>query len=198
MQTDGKFVDMLHRLTLKWLAQSLTIQLLCAATLLAQEPVTSLPDLSSRVLQKDDRIHVIVRSGSSVKGRFDSVVGSSVRIRSGGRTQDISGDSITEIKKQRPDSNLNGLLIGLAAGAGAGLVATSVSCGSNDPECSAIATVVFVPIFAGGGAGVGVLIDQLLHKYDPIYVSQTNGHPRWRLSPLIARDKKGLLLTISF
>jgi hypothetical protein len=183
---------------LKCLATGAAILLLCAATLRAQEPVKSLPDLSSRVLQKDDRIQVTVRNGSSVKGRFDSVAGSSVRIRSGGRTQDISSDTITEIKKQRPDSNLNGLLIGLAAGAGAGLVATRISCGSNDPECSTISNLVFVPIFAGGGAGVGALIDQLIHKYDPVYVSQTNGRPRLRLSPLVARDKKGLLLTVSF
>jgi hypothetical protein len=114
-----------------------------------------------------------------------------------GRTQDVSGATITGIRKRRPDSNLNGTLIGLAAGVGAGFVATNITCSPHDSECSAIATVVFVPIFGAGGAGVGALIDQLIHKYDPIYRSQTASGPRLHLAPLVSRDMKGARLTMS-
>jgi hypothetical protein len=85
-----------------------------------------------------------------------------------GTSQDISAATITSIRKRREDSNLNGTLIGLAAGVGAGLVAMSANCSPHDPECSTIAGSIFIPTFAAGGAGVGALIDDLIHKYDPI------------------------------
>jgi hypothetical protein len=180
-----------------YLTGALATLLLSALGLWAQEPAGALSDLRSRV-RKGDHIEVTAHDGNIIRGRFDVVADSSLRIRSGGRTQDIAGATITTIKKRRPDSNLNGLLIGLAVGAGAGVVAARTTCSSNDAECSAIATLVFVPIFAGGGAGVGALMDQLIHKYDPIYMSQTVGQPRLRLSPLVSKDKKGIRVTMSF
>jgi len=180
-----------------YLLPSLVVLVLFAEPLLAQQPVSSLSNLASQV-EKGDHIEVTSSDGRIMKGRYESVVDSSLRMRLSGRTQEISGATITGIKKRRPDSNLNGTLIGLAAGVGAAAVATNITCGSNDSECSAIAVVVFVPIFAGGGAGVGALIDQLTHKYDPIYVSQTTGGLRLRLSPLVSHDKKGVRLTMSF
>lgn len=176
---------------------ALAIFLLSGASLWAQQPAASLSDLSSRV-QRGDHIEVTVRDGKIIKGRYDVVADSSLRILSGGRTQDISGATITTIKKRRPDSNINGLLLGIAAGAGAGLVTAHAACSPNDSECTTITTSIFVPIFAGGGAGVGALIDQLIHKYHPVYVSQTVGRPRLHLSPLVSKDKKGVLVTMSF
>jgi hypothetical protein len=182
---------------LKDLLRSAILPVLFTGTVLAQQPAASLSDLPSHV-QKGDRIEVTVRDGSVLKGQFETIKDSALQMQLGGRTQNISGGTITGIRKQRPDSNLNGTLFGLAAGVGAGVVATNISCSANDPECSAIAGLVFVPIFAVGGAGVGALIDQLIHKYDPIYRSETASGPRLRLSPLVSRDKKGVRLTMSF
>ena len=182
---------------LKQLLGSAIIPILFTGTLLAQKPAGSLSDLASRV-QKGDQIEVVVGDGSILKGRYKSVTDSALQMRLKGRTQDISGMTITGIRKRRSDSNLNGALIGLAAGVGAGAIATNVTCGSNDPECAAIAGVIFFPIFAAGGAGVGTLIDQLIYKYDPIYTSQTTGSLHLRMAPLVSRDTKGVRLTMSF
>jgi hypothetical protein len=185
-----------HRYILKNLFRSAIIPILFTGKLLAQKPANSLADLPSQV-QKGDQIEVAVSDGSIFKGRYESVTDSALQMRLAGKTQNVSAMTITGIRKRRPDSNLNGALLGLAAGVGAGVLATSIEC-PNDPECSAIAALVFIPIFGAGGAGVGTLIDELTHKYDPIYTSQTTGALRLRLSPLVSRDKKGVRLTMSF
>ena len=183
------------RYIFKYLLPGLTI-LVLAETLPAQQPVPSLSALSSQV-QKGDHIEVTVSDGSTLKGRYESVADSALRMRLSGRTQEISGTTITGIKKRRPDSNLNGILIGMAAGFGSALVATSITC-PNDSECAAYAAAVFLPIFSAGGAGVGALLDEMTHKYDPIYTSKTTGWPRLRFSPIVSRDKKGVRLAMSF
>src|SRR4030095_8042995 len=93
-----------------------------------QGAVQSLADLPSRV-QKGERVKVTLRDGTIVGARFDSVSGSSLRVMSSGKTiREIPGSSVTQITKRREDSVMNGLLIGLAVGAGAGLVATTSTC----------------------------------------------------------------------
>jgi hypothetical protein len=187
----------MNRYILKHLFRSAILPILFTGTLLAQKPANSLADLPSQ-MQKGDQIEVAVSDGSIFKGRYESVTDSALQMRLAGRTQNFSAMTITGIRKRRPDSNLNGALLGLAAGVGAGVVATRVECGPNDSECSAIAALVFIPIFGAAGAGVGTLIDHLTYKYDPIYTSQTATAPRLRLSPLVSRDTKGVRLTMSF
>lgn len=185
------------RLVWRWLTHCLVVLVACSAPLWAQTPATSLSDLPARV-EKSDRIEVTLRDGSIVKGRFDAVAGSSLRIRSSRQMQDLSGNSIAGIKRQVTDSKWNGTLIGLAVGVGTAIFATSAVCGSNDPECSAAAAAIFLPTCAGGGAGLGALLDGLTHRYDWVYVSTTAGGPRWHLSPVVSNHKKGVLLTVSF
>jgi len=165
--------------------------------ILAQQPASSLSDLPQQAKQ-GDRIEVTLSDGTILKGGYESVTDSALRMRLSGRTRDISATTITGIRKRRPDSNIQGTLIGLAAGVGAGLVATSATCSPNDPECSTIAAVLFIPLFAAGGAGIGGMIDDFTHKYDPIYVSKITGGSRLRLSPIVSRDKKGIRLALSF
>jgi len=172
--------------------------LLCGSTAWAQEPVRSLSDLPARI-QAGERIEVTDREGKVVRGRFESVAASSLRITvARGRTQDIAGTSIKQIGKERPDSDWNGILLGLGAGLGMGALATQSTC-PNDPECAAIAGVIFIPTFAAGGAAIGALIDHSIKKYDPIYLQQaTSDRPRLRLSPLVSKRTKGVLLSLSF
>jgi hypothetical protein len=172
---------------------------LLAENMWAQEPVRSLADLPTRV-QRGDKVKVRLRDGTTVTGRFDNVSGSSLRLfPSGSAVREISGANVTEIRKQRPDSVWNGVLIGTAIGIGAGIVATSASCGGNDPECSAIASLAFIPTFGGGGAAIGALTDHFIHKYDSIYLGQAAlDRARIRVSPLVAQNRRGLSISLSF
>jgi hypothetical protein len=164
----------------------------------AQEPVRSFADLPSRV-QKGEHIKVKLRDGTTIGGRFDGASGSSLRlIPSGNTVREIPGATVTEIRKRRPDSVWNGVLIGAAAGVAAGLIGTAAMC-KNDSECSAIVTLAFVPTFGAGGAGIGALADHLIHKDDPIYLGTAHlDRPRIRVAPLVSHNRKGVLISMSF
>jgi hypothetical protein len=89
-------------------------------------------------------------------------------------------------------------LIGLAGGIAGGVLASTAACSPHDPECSAIATAIFLPVFAAGGAGIGALLDQITHKYDPIFTSATTGNLSLGFSPLVSHDKKGFRVSLKF
>ena len=67
------------------------------------------------------------------------------------------------IKGGRRDSVWDGLLIGAGIGAAGGYVWARHLCGSNDPECFAIAGLVGVLGGVGIGATIGAIVD-LLHN----------------------------------
>jgi hypothetical protein len=73
----------------------------------AQAPVQSFSDVPSKV-EKGEGVRVILRDGTMVGGRFDSISGSTVRLSG----RDIAGSMVKEIQKKRPDSTTNGALIG--------------------------------------------------------------------------------------
>ena len=168
------------------------------ATAWAQEPVRTLSDLPSRV-QKGDRIRVKLRDGMVVSGRFDSVAGSSLRLSASRNSlRELSEITVAEVEKKRHDSVWNGAAIGALIGLGVGAAATAATCGTNDTECSTIATLVFLPTFTGGGLAIGALTDHFVYQYDPIYLQSASDRPRLRLSPLVSKNQKGVLVSWSF
>jgi hypothetical protein len=169
-----------------------------AANVWAQEPARSLSDLPPR-LKKGDDVTVTLRDGKTIYGRYDSVSGSTLRLaESGKRIREVPETTISRIAKPKPDSIKNGLLIGALVGARAGLVATASICGS-DSECSANGGLVLLPIFTGGGIGIGALIDSKMHRQDPLFVQRVStDRPGLKLAPLVSQNKRGVLVSMSF
>ena len=62
------------------------------------------------------------------------------------------------VRVVRLDSNMNGMLLGLAGGLGAGAAIGSSGCG-GDPSCSAAQLAVALPVGAGAGLLLGYLFD---------------------------------------
>jgi hypothetical protein len=117
-------------------------------------------------------IRITRTDGSRIRGRFEKPSGQAFDIRVRGNTVSVPRSSILRIEQRRPESKLNGLLIGLAAGAGTGFLVARQQCG-NDSECSFYATAAYVPLFAGIGAGAGTLIDFAIKRYDGVYSRTT-------------------------
>lgn len=142
---------------------------------------------------------ITLLDGTIISARFDSASDSLLRVKESKKTlREIPGSTVKEITKKRPESGWNGVLIGFGVGVAAGLVAVGTTC-SNDSECSANATAVFLPIFAGGGAAVGAIIDRSVETYDPIYVQPaTADRLRLNLTPVVSKDVRALQLSISF
>jgi hypothetical protein len=88
------------------------------------------------------------------------------------RDLDVPQSFIQRIEQRRPESKWNGLLIGLAAGAGPGYLLAKAGC-ENDSDCSFHTTAAYVPLLAGIGAGAGTLIDFAIKRYDGVYTRTT-------------------------
>lgn len=116
-------------------------------------------------------IRITRTDGSRIRGLFERPSGNAFDIRVRGNTVSVPRSSIQRIERRRPESKWNGLLIGLAAGVGAGYLVAKRQCG-NDTECSVYATAAYVPLFAGIGAGAGTLIDFAIKRYDPLTFGQ--------------------------
>ncbi len=77
---------------------------------------------------------------------------------------DAAGAQPRQPATSHKDRLWNGMLIGAAIGAAAGmLVAPPAFCGRNDSECAAIVRVAIGLPAIGAGIGVGALVDGL-HK----------------------------------
>lgn len=103
------------------------------------------------------------RAGSSVRGKIQSLSGSTLVVRADGQLREWSQAELLTISTRRADSLGNGALIGLGIGAGIGVAAVAANCGGDD-DCGAAATLVGL-FYGGFGAGIGAGVDALISKY---------------------------------
>jgi len=146
-------------------------------------------------LEQHDTVEITETNGTTYKARLTSISDRTLTVTSQGAPRTLTETQVLQIRHGRRDSLWNGSLIGLAAGAGAGVVAVASTC-PNDPECSAIATVVFVPTFAAGGAAVGALIDTLIRKQETVF-SRSNA-TQMHIAPIVGKKVAGVHVSFRF
>lgn len=114
--------------------------------------------------------------------------------------KNFSGTQIREVRRQRPESRWDGVLIGLGIGAVAGVLNVKSTCSgaSEREDCLAVGWGIILPLFAGGGAGVGALMDFASKKHDIVFARATTSNYRFRLSPTLGKQQKGVILSVSF
>lgn len=162
---------------------------------LAQESVLSFDELEKEI-SIGESVRIIDQGGNIVKGKVEDISPDSLTLK--GSKASLSANSIRVLQKRRKDHWWNGLLIGGGAGALGGLLLSKTQC-SNDSECSAIATAVFVPAGVAIGMATGVLIDRAVTKYDTVFTGNTETRERrFQISPVISREQKGIGLSLAF
>ncbi len=166
----------------------------------AQEPVRSFEQLDVQMmLAEGDEVRLVDVDGVTVNGRFESVSADSMDVVVDGSRRSILEESVREIRLQRPDSRENGVLIGLAAGVGAGYVGVVSACDLPDPECGANVGAILFPVFAGVGVLAGFLIDHLIHGYDTVFEAPNPAQSsRIAIFPVVEKQEKGIQVSISF
>jgi hypothetical protein len=175
--------------------------LMFASSVFAQE--TRIPSSfeslqTSLKLRAGERIEITDLSGRKTSGKLESISGSVLTARTGNSTLEFKESGIAEIRHRKPERWWDGMLIGMGVGAASGLATSMSSCG-NDSECAFYTSVVLVPTFAGGGAGIGAIIDSLHHKNETVY--SRNGGSVLRslnVAPIVGKDKKGVSVSLSF
>jgi hypothetical protein len=172
---------------------------LAASQALAQ--ATSFQELASPsfALRRGENIEIRDSQGKIFKAKLERITATSLTASVNGSLRDFSESDLQELQHRKPDSLKNGMLIGLGAGALAGLVAASAECGGNDPECAVYSTLAFLPTFAGAGLGIGALTDALIHKNEVVYKRPgAPGPAGFNVAPILSRNRAGVRVSFVF
>jgi hypothetical protein len=154
------------------------LALLASSCAFAQEPATSLDQLRLQ-LAKGDKITVVDASGKSIKGRVENIAPDALAINAGGETRSLREDDIRQITRRKPDSALNGILIGAGVGFGATLP-VFLSFAESDEKGMAVAAA---GIWGLVGAGIGALVDVAVQEKQTVYF-HPKSHVSWSISPI--------------
>ncbi len=190
----------MKRIKTLWLAP-LCCLLLTATSGFAQTPETPSPFESLRSnlkLRKGERLEITDVSGRKLSARLESISGSVLTARQGKSMLQFTAADIAQIRHRKPERWWDGMLIGAGVGAATGFVSGLTMC-RNDSECAFYVTAVLVPTLAGGGAGVGAIVDSLIHKNETLY-SRDSGSVLHRLNvaPLAGKSTAGVRVSLSF
>ena len=183
----------------KYSATVLAMVLLSSSVAQAQAPTQSFGELQARV-RRGEKVQVVDNTGKKAEGEFDGVSGTSLWLITNSTRQELLDTSIREVRKRRPESRWDGALIGLGIGAVVGLVHVRSHCSgaSEREDCLSVGMGFILPIVAGGGAGVGALIDFAIKKHDTVFARTVTSGYRIRLAPMLDKQLKGVVLSVSF
>jgi hypothetical protein len=142
-----------------------------------------------------DTIFLRTPTGRMVTGRVEDFDGDELRID--GKTFSLSRGEVRQIDVRVDDPLGNGALIG--AGIGTGVVlATCVAVSGDGNSCAEFA-LFLGGVYAGAGAGLGILVDALHRGREVVYVAPSAASERkLTVVPLFTRDKKGVLVSLGF
>ena len=187
-----------------WTAAAVAVMTLTPLAVAAQ--AESFEELNLRgALKPGDTIFVgTVDAGDFnqlTRGTFLSFSETTIRLESEGVTIDLSEPIVRRIDR-RGDSNFNGILIGLGAGAAVGLTLVASCDGFLCPSGASDAA-----IFAGIGAALGLCVG---YAVDALHVGTTHVYqsPRrsgaesrglvFSMAPVLGNQRKGVVLALRF
>lgn len=107
---------------------------------------------------------------------------------------------VAEVRHRKHDSPINGFLIGLGAGLLGAVVSRHALCSSPDPECEAIVDRAIVLPVIVGGAAMGALLDNIIHKEVVVYRGDRRGgaSAKVRVAPSVGPHAGGVHVSWSF
>ena len=179
----------------------------------AQEASVSLKELQRHgEIEDGDTIWVTLRQPGvdddgdtkGTKAEFIRFAGDAVVVRMDGQTLELAEGRIARLQKRHTDSVLNGLGIGAMIGALAGVVGGSLDAASSTP----CASFCFSNVGPGPGAAViggavlggllGILVDLPLRAKKTVFEAGETSRPRLTVAPLLSKNGKGMLVSLSF
>lgn len=156
--------------------------------------MTSWADLSVFDLTAHLVVWVIDSQGREHHGRLTGLQDASLTVDDGAPTT-FKADVIREVRRQRRDSLLNGMLIGFAAGALIGRFSYKGSRCGSDPEC-----LLYPGTYGAVGMGLGALADAIVAGREVVVYRATGGRgaARVHLRPMLTGRTLGFGFSVSF
>jgi hypothetical protein len=132
-------------------------------------------------------------AGRKEKSRIVSLSNQVVTLTADHATRSLSTADVVRVDAQRPDSLINGALIGAGAAVASGLLLCTLT--ETWENCSDDAG----PMLRIGaiGAGAGIAIDALIRRRTTVYEAPRAG-ARLLAAPILARGARGLRISVSF
>jgi hypothetical protein len=163
-----------NRLRAKTMAVSLAI-CLCVTPAFPKDKIEVVPRGNwgaVEFLEKGTSISVAIDFGNKIEGKFLELDAGAIRLMVDKKERVYPRASITEIRQFVPDSNLDGILIGYLAGAGAGGLIAKASGTLNTGDSAARqigGAIIAVAVVLGAVAG-GVIDSRTKGKSKLIYL----------------------------
>lgn len=156
------------------------------------KPATTLAGVATRV-PAGDVVYVTDASGATIKGTLAEATDEAVRVSVKSGVRRVMAADVRRVQWQRPDSVLNGALIGAAIGAIPGIYYLIA-----DPnECTGLCAEDYVAI--GTGAAVGALVDRAIRRRLTVYAAPPGaGAKSVTIAPFMTRSRRGVRLTVGF
>jgi hypothetical protein len=153
----------------------------------------SLADAVARV-PIGDVVHVTDTTGATLKGKLAAIADDAVQLKVRAEVRSVATTDVRRVQWQQPDSPLTGVLIGAAIGAAPGiywLIADPNECTGLCPEDYALIAV---------GAAIGGVIDRAITRKVTVYAAEAPSGRAMnvRIGPLVARDRKGVRVSVRF
>ena len=168
----------------------------------AETVARSLEELGRR-LKPGQKVHVLERSGRLTEGVITELTESSLTLFAG-ENRTLGADDVLSVDREG-DSVRNGVLIGAASGAVAGVVVLLSSrslsqeqkMADDCPECSSPSIVA---IAAAEGAALGWLIDALRKGRTHLYEAPLSRpkHVSAGVAPIVGNGRRGLAVAVGF
>jgi hypothetical protein len=166
--------------------------LLVACPAIALGQVQSLEDVRN-TLGEGEWVRIVDIFRTPTSGRLVSVDSGSFLLRKRGKSVTIPDNRVYLIQVHRREGD--GVKIGLAIGAAAGLISARVYCrgASEHRDCVRAGSIYLT----GSMALTGALVDHLFKRYTTVFDRLAPGNTV-RLAPLLGARRKGLAVTFSF
>jgi hypothetical protein len=172
------------------LCLSLAALALAAAPARGDEVARTFAALQGRVLI-GETVTVTDQAGQVAKGKLTSISPTELTLNTNTGLRTFVGNDLVKVQARRSGPLWNGALIGAAVGATPFIIAAS------QDECDGCGP--WAAIYTAIGAGVGVGIDALVKgNITVMKLEPQGGKATVSLAPLIARDRKGVLCSLSF
>ena len=157
-------------------------------------------DQLAQLVKPGDAVTVVLTTGGEIKGKLGAFSSSSLTLIVGRSQRELQQGEIFLISQSARDSLLDGARRGLWIGAllgGTGLMALA----GSGPQTGADWGFLTVAAAVGGGVGaiIGVAVDAVTNRdRRVIYAAPAAPVTKIVVSPILARDRKGVLLSFRF
>ena len=121
-------------------------------------------------LQRGEEVHVRDGAGREIRGTVADIAGSSLQLLVNGERRSFDGTNVQRIDRLVPDGLKNGMLWGLAVGAGAGFLGMIAARSSVQLDDAGVAVALALIVTPAAGAAVGMGIDASKNTREPVYV----------------------------